>query len=133
VPVLIYERIRTAAYLHIFKHYLFTRYRNELRFVGEVPLHPSAFRLLANTEWLSANKHLPTKMGLAHISLLYSGARYQAAINDALATIMATARLDDGRYIVREWSHKKGQLVIYVTKEKCLPSFERSTSSFEEI
>ena len=110
-----YERVRTAQHLHIFKRYLFKRYRNELRFLGEVPLRPSIYHLLSvGAPYLY--QYQPAKAAFAHISF-GSGRRLHVAINDGLATIMAAAKLDDGRYAVTDWFRKKGRLIVYVTKK----------------
>jgi hypothetical protein len=36
-------------------------------------------------------------------------------ISNGLMAIMAAAKLDDGKYSVREWFQKKGRLIVYVT------------------
>jgi hypothetical protein len=58
---------------------------------------------------------LPARAAPAYVTL-GDGRRFQAAINDGLVTIMAAAKLDE-RYAVTDWFHKKGQLIVYVTKK----------------
>ena len=122
VPVLVYETVRTGQHLHFFK-----RYRNELRFLGEVDFQPPIYLLLINAAWLLASQRLPSKMGLANFSLSDRGVRYRSMINDGLATIMDAAKLG-GEYVVKEWFQKKGRLVVYVVKRDVKLQNQRESS-----
>jgi len=92
MPVLVYEKVRKSRHL-----YLIGRYRNELRFAGKLNV-----------------------LGILLIGLsgywYLAGTRYGMIISNGLMAIMAAAKLDDGKYSVREWFQKKGRLIVYVTK-----------------
>lgn len=93
MPVLVYERVKTAQYMYVFK-----RYRNDLLFAGNMNV-----------------------LGILLIGLTgywyVMGTKYGAFVYDGLMAVMTTAKLDDGMYKVLEWFQKKGRLVVYVTKE----------------
>jgi hypothetical protein len=92
MPVVIYERVKTAQYLRFFK-----RYRRNLVFVGNV----NVLRILL--------------LGLAGYSYLL-GTRYGSVVTDGLLGIFATAKLDEEMYHVTEWFQKKNRLEIYIMK-----------------
>jgi len=93
MPVLIYERVKTAQYLRFFK-----RYKHKLVFAGKVPV-----------------------LGILLIGLsgywYFAGTRYGTLIRDALWGVLGIAKLDDGMFKVLEWFQKKGNLIVYVTRE----------------
>jgi hypothetical protein len=93
MPVLIYERVKTAQYLRFFK-----RYRKRLLFAGNMNV-----------------------LGLLSIGLtgywLIMGTGYISTVHDGLLAVMTTAKMDDSMYKVLEWFEKKNQLVMYVTTE----------------
>jgi hypothetical protein len=92
VPVLVYEKIKTGQFL------LINRYRNKLVFVGKLNV-----------------------LGLVMLGLTgywyLSGTKYHHLVLEGLLGIMSTAKLDDRMYKVTDWCHKKGRLLVYVTKE----------------
>lgn len=92
MPVLVYERVGKSRHL-----YLIERHRNELRFVGKL----NVLRILL--------------IGLSGYWYL-AGTKYDMTISNGLMAVMAAAKLDDGKYNVREWFQKKGRLIVYVTK-----------------
>jgi hypothetical protein len=92
MPVVIYERVKTAQYLRFFK-----RYRRHLVFVGNM----NVLRILL--------------VGLAGYWYLM-GTKYGSAITDGLVGILATAKLDEEMYHVTEWFQKKNRFEIYITK-----------------
>jgi len=61
-------------------------------------------------------QHLSPSRAAPVYLALGGGRRFQGAVNDGLATIMAAAKLDE-RYAVTDWFQKKGQLIVYVTKK----------------
>lgn len=93
MPVLIYERVKTAQYLHFIK-----RYRHRLLFAGNMNI-----------------------LGILLIGLTgywyIMGTKYHSTIHNGLMAVLGTAKLDDGMYKVLEWFQKKGRFIIYVTKE----------------
>ncbi len=93
MPVLIYERVKTAQYFRIIK-----RYRNELLFVGNLNV-----------------------LGILLIGLTgywyLMGTRFASHVYEGLLALMTTAKLDEDSYQITEWSQRKGRLVVYVTKE----------------
>lgn len=93
MPVLIYERVKTAQYLRFFK-----RYKHKLLFAGNVNV-----------------------VGVLLIGLTgywyLMGTKYSSTVHDGLMALLITAKLDDGMYKVLEWFQKKGRFIIYVTKE----------------
>jgi hypothetical protein len=97
MPVLIYEQVKTAEYLRLFK-----RYKNNLLFVGSM----NVLGLLL--------------LGLTGYTYLM-GARARSyvatSVHNGLLTVLANARIDDSMYRVLEWFQKNNRLVIYVTKE----------------
>jgi hypothetical protein len=92
MPVLIYEKIKTGQFLII------NRYRNRLVFVGK--LNVVGLLLLGLTGYW-----------------YLSGTKYHSLVLQGLFGIMSTAKLDDKVYRVTDWCHKKGRLLVYVTKE----------------
>ncbi|MGA3108765.1 MAG: hypothetical protein ABSD99_04825 [Candidatus Bathyarchaeia archaeon] len=92
VPVLVYEKIKTGRFL------LIKRYKNKLVFVGK--LNVLGILLLGITGYW-----------------YLSGTKYHSYVLEGLLGIMSTAKLDDRLYQVTDWGHKKGRLLVYVTKE----------------
>ncbi len=92
VPVLVYEKIKTGRFL------LIKRYKDKLVFVGK--LNVLGILLLGIT-------------GYRYLS----GTKYHSYVLEGLLGIMSTAKLDDRLYQVTDWGHKKGRLLVYVTKE----------------
>jgi len=92
VPVLVYEKIKTGRFL------LIKRYKNKLVFVGK--LNVLGILLLGITGYW-----------------YLSGTKYHSYVLEGLLGIMSTAKLDDRLYKVTDWGHKKGRLLVYVTKE----------------
>jgi hypothetical protein len=93
IPVLVYERERIAQYLHFIK-----RYKKRLVFVGR--LEVLGIVLVGFTGYLYV-----------------SGTKYGSAVIDGLLNILASAKLDDCLYQVVDWHEKKGQLLVFVTRE----------------
>ena len=93
MPVLVYERVKTAQYMYAFK-----KYRNNLLFAGN--MNVLAILLIGLT-------------GYWYIM----GTRYTSFIYDGLLTVMGTAKLDDSKYRVLEWFQRKNRLEVYVTRE----------------
>jgi len=92
VPVLVYEKIRTGRFL------LIQRYKDRLVFVGR--LNVLGIVLLGITGyWYLA------------------GTKYHSYVLEGLLGIMSTAKLDDRLYTITDWGHKKGRLLVYVTRE----------------
>lgn len=92
VPVLVYEKIRTGRFL------LIQRYKDRLVFVGR--LNVLGIVLLGITGyWYLA------------------GTKYHSYVLEGLLGIMSTAKLDDRLYRITDWGHKKGRLLVYVTRE----------------
>ncbi len=92
VPVLVYEKIKTGRFL------LIKRYKDKLVFVGK--LNVLGILLLGITGYW-----------------YLSGTKYHSYVLDGLLGIMSTAKLDDRLYKVTDWGHRKGRLLVYVTKE----------------
>jgi len=92
MPVLVYEKIRTGRFL------LISRYRDKLVFVGKL----NVIGLLL--------------LGISGYWYLI-GTRYHTLVLESLLGIMTTAKLDDRMYKVTDWCHKKGRLLVYVTRE----------------
>jgi hypothetical protein len=92
IPVLVYEKIRIGRFL------LIRRYRDKLVFVGKLDV-----------------------LGLLMLGLTgywyLNGTRYHSLMLEGLLGIMTTAKLDDRIYKVTDWCHKKGRLLVYVTRE----------------
>jgi hypothetical protein len=92
MPVLVYEKIKTGQFL------LIKRYKDKLVFVGK--LNVLGILLLGITGyWYLA------------------GTKYHSYVLEGLLGIMSTAKLDDRLYKITGWGHKKGRLLVYVTKE----------------
>ena len=91
MPVLVYERIKTAEHLYFFK-----RYRTELRFIGK--MNVLGILLVGLAGWW-----------------YFGGTKYSRAVYDGLMAVMAAAKLDDEKYRVSEWFEKKDRLIVYVT------------------
>ncbi len=93
MPVLVYERVKTAQYAYVFK-----RYRYNLLFAGNMNV-----------------------LGILLIGLTgywyIMGTRYTSFVYDGLMAVMGTAKLDDGMYKVLEWFQRKNRLEVYVTRE----------------
>ena len=93
IPVLVYERERIAQYLHFIK-----RYRKRLVFAGR--LEVLGILLVGFTGYLYV-----------------SGTKYGSTVIDGLLNILASAKLDDCLYQIVDWHQKKGQLLVFVTRE----------------
>lgn len=93
MPVLIYERVKIAQHLRFIR-----RYKQKLIFVGK--LQVLGILLLGFT-------------GFWYIS----GTKYHSIVVNGLLALMATAKLDDTMYQIIDWRPKKGQLLVYVTRE----------------
>ena len=93
IPVLVYEREKIAQYLHFIK-----RYRKRLIFVGRLEVLGIVL------------------MGFPGY-LYVSGTKYGSAVVDGLLNILASAKLDDCLYQIVDWHQKKGQLLVFVTRE----------------
>jgi hypothetical protein len=92
MPVLVYEKIKTGQFL------LIKRYKDKLVFVGK--LNVIGILLLGITGyWYLA------------------GTKYHSYVLEGLLGIMSTAKLDDRLYKITDWGHRKGRLLVYVTKE----------------
>ena len=91
MPVLVYERIKTAEHLHFFR-----RYRTKLRFIGK--MNVLGILLVGLAGWW-----------------YFGGTKYSRAVYDGLMAVMAAAKLDDEKYRVSEWFEKKDRLIVYVT------------------
>ena len=92
MPVLVYEKIKTGQFL------LIKRYKDRLVFVGK--LNVLGILLLGITGyWYLA------------------GTKYHSYVLNGLFGIMSTAKLDDRLYRITDWGHKKGRLLVYVTRE----------------
>lgn len=92
VPVLVYEKIKIGRFRII------KRYKDKLVFVGK--LNVLGILLLGLTGyWYLA------------------GTKYHSYVLEGLLGIMSTAKLDDRLYRITDWGHKKGRLLVYVTKE----------------
>jgi len=92
MPVLVYEKIKTGQFL------LIKRYKDKLVFVGK--LNVLGILLIGITGYW-----------------YLSGTKYHSYVLEGLLGIMSTAKLDDRLYKVTDWGHKKGRLLVYVTKE----------------
>lgn len=90
---MVYEQIKTGQFL------LIKRYRDKLVFVGK--LNVLGILLLGIT-------------GYWYVV----GTKYHNYVLNGLLSIMSTAKLDDRLYQVTDWGHKKGRLLVYVTKQK---------------
>ncbi len=93
MPVLVYERVKIAQYMRFIR-----RYRQRLVFAGK--LEVAGILLVGFTGYW-----------------YLSGTKYHSVVIDGLLSIMATAKLDDSMYRVIDWRPKKGQLLVYVTRE----------------
>jgi hypothetical protein len=49
--------------------------------------------------------------------LYVSGTRYRSFVLDGLMKILDSARLDDTLYQIVDWHQRKGQLLVFVTRE----------------
>jgi hypothetical protein len=92
MPVLVYEKIRTGQFL------LIKRYRDKLVFVGKLDV--LGILLLGITGYW-----------------YLTGTKYHNYVHEGLLSIMSTAKLDDRLYKITDWRHKKGRLLVYVTRE----------------
>jgi hypothetical protein len=92
MPVLVYEKIKTGQFL------LIKRYKDRLVFVGK--LNVLGILLLGITGYW-----------------YLSGTKYHTYVLEGLLGIMSTAKLDDRLYRITDWGHKKGRLLVYVTRE----------------
>ena len=92
MPVLVYEKIKTGQFL------LIKRYKERLVFVGK--LNVLGILLLGITGYW-----------------YLSGTKYHSYVLEGLLGIMSTAKLDDRLYRITDWGHKKGRLLVYVTRE----------------
>jgi hypothetical protein len=92
MPVLVYEKIKTGQFL------LIKRYKERLVFVGK--LNVLSILLLGITGYW-----------------YLSGTKYHSYVLEGLLGIMSTAKLDDRLYRITDWGHKKGRLLVYVTRE----------------
>jgi hypothetical protein len=93
MPVLIYERVKTAQHWHFFR-----RYRLMLLFVGRL----NVLEIL--------------QFGVSGYWYVM-GTEYGASVVNALAGILTATKLDEAMYNVVDWFEKKGRLIIYVAKE----------------
>ena len=93
MPVLVYERVKIAQYLRFIR-----RYRQRLVFAGK--LEVVGILLVGFTGYW-----------------YLSGTKYHSVVIDGLLNILANAKLDDRMYRVIDWRPKKGQLLVYVTRE----------------
>ncbi len=92
MPVLVYEKMKTGQFL------LIKRYKDRLVFVGK--LNVLGILLLGITGYW-----------------YLSGTKYHSYVLEGLLGIMSTAKLDDRLYRITDWGHKKGRLLVYVTRE----------------
>jgi hypothetical protein len=92
MPVLVYEKIKTGQFL------LIKRYRDKLIFVGKLDV--LGILLLGITGYW-----------------YLTGTKYHNYVLEGLLSIMSTAKLDDRLYKITDWRHKKGRLLVYVTRE----------------
>ena len=92
MPVLVYEKIKTGQFL------LIKRHKERLVFVGR--LNVLGILLLGITGYW-----------------YLSGTKYHSYVLEGLLGIMSTAKLDDRLYRITDWGHKKGRLLVYVTRE----------------
>lgn len=92
VPVLVYEKINTGRFL------LIKRYKDKLVFVGK--LNVLGIVLLGITGYW-----------------YLVGTKYHSYVLEGLLGILSTAKLDDRLYRITDWGHKKGRLLVYVTRE----------------
>jgi len=92
MPVLVYEKIKTGRFL------LIKRHKDKLVFVGK--LNVLGILLLGITGYW-----------------YLSGTKYHSYVLEGLLGIMSTAKLDDRLYRITDWGHKKGRLLVYVTKQ----------------
>ena len=49
--------------------------------------------------------------------LYVSGTKYGSFVIDGLLKILASSKLDDTLYQIVDWHQKKGQLLVFVTRE----------------
>lgn len=93
MPVLVYERVKIAEYMRFIR-----RYKQKLVFAGKLDI-----------------------IGLLLVGFTgywyLSGTKYHSVVIDGLLSILATAKLDDRLYRIIDWRPKKGQLLVYVTRE----------------
>ncbi len=92
VPVLVYEKITTGRFL------LIKRYKDKLVFVGK--MNVLGILLLGITGYW-----------------YLVGTKYHSYVLEGLLGIMSTAKLDDRLYRITDWGHKRGRLLVYVTRE----------------
>ena len=93
IPVLVYERERIAQYFHFIK-----RYRKKLIFAGRLDV-----------------------LGIVLVGfpgyIYVSGTKYGSTVVDGLLNILESAKLDDKPYQIVDWHQKKGQLLVFITRE----------------
>jgi len=93
MPVLVYERVKTAQHLGFFKRYI-----NKLVFAGKLNV-----------------------LGILLIGLrgywYLMGTRYGPPAYEELLSIMRTAKLDIRVYRVVDWFQHNGRLIVYVARE----------------
>ena len=49
--------------------------------------------------------------------LYFSGTKYGSTVIGGLLNILASAKLDDRLYQIVDWHQRKGQLLVFVTRE----------------
>jgi hypothetical protein len=92
IPVLVYERVKTAQYLHFIR-----RYRKKLVFAGKLDV--IGIVLVGFTGYLYV-----------------IGTKYGSFVIEGLLSILATAKLDYSSYHIIDWHQKKGQLLVFVSR-----------------
>lgn len=92
IPVLVYERVKTAQYLRIIK-----RHRERLVFAGRLDV--LGILLVGFTGYLYV-----------------SGTKYGSLVLNGLLEILTATKLDDKLYRITDWRQKKGQLMVYVSR-----------------
>ena len=93
IPVLVYERVKIAQYLHFIK-----RYRKKLIFVGRLDV--LGILLVGLTGYMYV-----------------SGTKYDSFVINGLFEILTIAKLDETLYHITDWGPKKGQLMVFVTRK----------------
>ena len=93
IPVIVYERVKIAQYLHFIK-----RYRKKLIFVGRLDV--LGILLVGLTGYLYV-----------------SGTKYDSFVIHGLFEILTIAKLDETLYHITDWGTKKGQLMVFVTRK----------------
>lgn len=100
VHVLIFERVKVAQYLRVFK-----RYRRKLLFMGRMHV-PGILLTGLSGYWFLLNT------------------RYHSLIDDGLMSLVSNAKLGDEPFRIVDWFQKKGRLNILITRELAKPGPE---------